>query len=65
MLPLYEMMMRAQNGGTLYFEDGRIVNHGGLVEALDGSVVEIGSTAMEGGTFSTDFNRVGFWGWCA
>ncbi len=41
------------DGGTLRLENGLLHNTGGVIEALDGSVVEINTTTIDGGTFQT------------
>ncbi|HPF40269.1 MAG TPA: hypothetical protein PK093_16645 [Phycisphaerae bacterium] len=46
--------MRAADGGTLSFSTGIVHNIGGVIEALDGSIVLLHSTTIEGGTLRTE-----------
>ncbi|MCG8407599.1 MAG: hypothetical protein MI923_20575 [Phycisphaerales bacterium] len=45
--------LRADNGATLRLSGGMFFNAGGVIEALDGSVVELNSATVDGGTFQT------------
>ncbi len=45
--------LRAQSGATLKLFNGTFSNISGVIEALDGSVVEIGSATIIGGTLQT------------
>lgn len=45
--------LRADSGGTLVLQVGDYFNAGGLVEALDGSVVEMNGATLSGGTLAT------------
>ncbi len=52
---LNRSILRASNGGTLRSTETRIDNTGGIIEALDGSVIDFGfgDTSVFGGTFRT------------
>ncbi|MCB9858425.1 MAG: hypothetical protein H6818_22295 [Phycisphaerales bacterium] len=45
--------IRAENGGTCAFDTATVANAGGVIEALDGSVVTLDSTSITGGTLQT------------
>jgi len=45
--------LRAEDGGTLVLGAGLILNNGGVIEALDNSVVTLSSATIDGGTLQT------------
>ncbi|HPF40936.1 MAG TPA: hypothetical protein P5081_09495 [Phycisphaerae bacterium] len=46
-------VLRAENGGTLAFSSAAVDNTGGVIEALDGSVVTLATSGITGGTLRT------------
>ena len=45
--------MRASGGGTLQLSDGTFTNTGGMIQAMDGSVVKLDEVTIVGGTLAT------------